>query len=157
MNMSPTDAAQDVAENALSVLEQGFDLSYLADIPGLTELGDDEDGRLYFALGNLPLMIDCDEEAARIQWAGTSAEACFAGFVAVLSAFDADVRRNTNEQGGHFSGSITIGGRAYAFSLFDDQVALGSDGELADGTVFTLADEEGEWIESFGVGRRARA
>lgn len=155
MKISPTDAAQDVAENALSVLEQGFDLSHLSEMPGLRELGDDEDGRLYFALGNLPMMIDCDEESCRIQWAGTTAEICFDAFIAVFSAYDPDARRKTSEQGGHFSGKVNVGGRAYVFSLFDDEVALGNTGTLGEGTVLTLADEEGEWTGSPYEGQRA--
>ena len=155
MNISPTEAAQDVAENALSVLEQGFDLSYLSEMSGLSELGDDEDGRIYFALGSLPLMIDCDEESCRIQWAGTSASACFDAFIALFSAYDPEARRNANEQGGHFAGKIHVGGRDYLFALYDDEVALGDAGTLGEGTVLTLADEEGEWSGSPYEGQRA--
>jgi len=158
VNLTPTEAAQDVVDNALSVLEQGLDLSHISETSGLTEIGEDEDGRMYFSVsGGLPVVIDCDEEGARVQWSGTTADGCFDEFVALFSAYDGDMRRNVESQGGHYSGTIRIGGRAYVFNLFDDQVAIGSDpNELSEGTVLTLADEEGAWMDSWSTSRRAK-
>lgn len=156
MDQSATETAQDVVDAALSLLEQGADFSHLEDLPGLEEVGEDDDGRTYHAFrSGVPVLIDCDEDGARIQWTGTSADDCFDEFMMLFSAFDPDARRGVSQDSGTYAGRVAIGGSEFTYLLYDDEVSVGPDGDLQEGTILTLADSESEWVGSPYESRRA--